>query len=283
MEIIRNRAHSRTPSYDAWREAMHPEDRANAEEVVAEAARNGTELNVEFRVCDRDGTIRWLMSRGRPLRGGKGRPARFVGIVLDITARRRVEEAMRAREADLRRFAEFAPVAIAMFDREMRYLAASRRFRDDYGLGEQEVLGRSHYDVFPEIPEQLARDSPSMSRGSGRAPSRRAVSAVRRREQWIRGRSSRGIRPTANIGGIVLFSEEITRQHTIEEDLRQTSQQRQLALEAANLGSWDYRFETGDVFWDDTCRNMFGLAKRKPDRLRRGDLPHSSGRFRSHG
>jgi PAS domain-containing protein len=121
---------------------------------VTEAAHNGTELNVEFRVRDRDGTIRWLMSRGRPLGVGKGRPARFVGIVVDITARRHVEEAMRAREEDLRHFAEFAPVAIAMFDRDMRYLAASKRFREDYGLGEQEVLGRSHYEIFPEIPER---------------------------------------------------------------------------------------------------------------------------------
>jgi len=81
---------SRPSSYATWREAMHPEDRAYAEQVVGEAARNGTELNVEFRVCDRDGTIRWLMSRGRPLRDAKGRPERFVVIVLDITARKHV-------------------------------------------------------------------------------------------------------------------------------------------------------------------------------------------------
>ena len=66
VEIVGIEPHSRTPSYDAWREAMHPDDRANAEQVVAEAARDGTELNVEFRVRDRDGTDRWLMSRGRP-------------------------------------------------------------------------------------------------------------------------------------------------------------------------------------------------------------------------
>ena len=96
---------SRTPSYGTWREAMHPEDRAYAEQVVGEAARNGTELNVEFRVCDRDGTIRWLMSRGRPLRDAKGRPGRFVGIVLDITARkvcRRGHASARAGSTTLR-------------------------------------------------------------------------------------------------------------------------------------------------------------------------------------
>src|SRR6185369_10095068 len=82
-----------------------------------------------------------------------GKVRRFVGIVVDTTDRRRAEEASRAREQDLQSFAEFAPVSIAMFNREMHYLSASRRFRDDFMLGEQELTGRSHYEVFPEIPE----------------------------------------------------------------------------------------------------------------------------------
>lgn len=50
---------------------MHPDDRAQAEQTVGEAARSGTELNVEFRVRDRDGKERWLLSRGRPLWDGE--------------------------------------------------------------------------------------------------------------------------------------------------------------------------------------------------------------------
>ena len=44
------------------------------------------------------------------------------------------------------------------------------------------------------------------------------------------------------------------------ETLRQTAEQRGLALEAAELGAWDYDLETGEVFWDETCRTMFGFA-----------------------
>src|SRR5207302_2340474 len=43
------------------------------------------------------------------------------------------------------------------------------------------------------------------------------------------------------------------------EALRQAWQQRRLALEAADLGGWDYHFETGDASWDDACRSMFGV------------------------
>ncbi len=46
----------------------------------------------------------------------------------------------------------------------------------------------------------------------------------------------------------------------VEEALLQTSEQRRLALEVGDLGTWEYRFDLGEVFWDDRCRGMFGVA-----------------------
>ena len=80
------------PSYEAWRKTILPDDRAKVEYLVKEAARKGTELNAEWRVRGRDGTERWVMSRGRPIRDAEGRVIRFVGIVTDITKRKRTEE-----------------------------------------------------------------------------------------------------------------------------------------------------------------------------------------------
>jgi PAS domain S-box-containing protein len=44
-------------------------------------------------------------------------------------------------------------------------------------------------------------------------------------------------------------------------ELRNVSEQRRLALEASDLGTWDYHFQTGDVFWDERCREMWGLPQ----------------------
>jgi PAS domain S-box-containing protein len=83
------------PSYAAWLEVVHPDDRPMAERTVQESASKGIDLNVEFRVRDRDGAERWLLSRGRAIRDADGQVVRFIGIVVDITERKRAEEALR--------------------------------------------------------------------------------------------------------------------------------------------------------------------------------------------
>ncbi len=94
--------HSCAPSYDAWKSIIHPEDRETFEKIMQEAASKGADLNFEFRVLDRDGTVRTLLSRGRPLRDADGRLERYIGIVLDITERKRAEEQIRQNEIRLK-------------------------------------------------------------------------------------------------------------------------------------------------------------------------------------
>jgi PAS domain-containing protein len=85
-----------------------------------------------------------------------GKPElRQVAIVFnDISVRMHTEEALKRSMEQLQIFVEHAPAALAMFDLDMRYICASRRWSADYGLGDRDLRGVSHYDIFPEIPER---------------------------------------------------------------------------------------------------------------------------------
>ena len=90
-----------------------------------------------------------------PLFDDFGRFAGVVNMLVDISERKRAEADLAEREAQLAVFVEHAPAAIAMFDREMRYLAVSRRFVVDYRLPQDaQLIGRSHYEIFPDIPQR---------------------------------------------------------------------------------------------------------------------------------
>lgn len=86
--------YSCSPSYDAWRRTILPDDRAKAEQAVREAVRRGSELNAEWRVGDASGAERWLMSRAQPRSDVDGRVVGYLGIVMDITERKQAEIAL---------------------------------------------------------------------------------------------------------------------------------------------------------------------------------------------
>jgi len=71
-----------------------------------------------------------------------------------LRERRRATSRLRRQEARLRLFFDHAPVALAMFDRQMRYLAISRRWLADFGLEDRDLIGHGHYETFPDIPER---------------------------------------------------------------------------------------------------------------------------------
>jgi PAS domain S-box-containing protein len=140
--------------------------------------------------------------------------------VVDLTARKQAEEELRARENLLHLFIDHAPAALAMFDREMHYLYASHRWLKDYNLGDRDLRGMSHYDVFPEITV-VGREA--CRRGLAGEIVRAESDRFERADgsvQWIR----REVRPwrdaAGEVGGIVIFTEDITERHLAEEALR---------------------------------------------------------------
>jgi len=129
------------PSYEAWTGIVHPDDRAQAIKAVEEAARNGTELNVEFRVRDGDGKERWLMSRGRPLRESEGRTTRIGGIVLDITERKQAEKAVRETSALLEAILNSIPIPVMVSDPAGNVVRYNKALQSIYHIEENAIEG----------------------------------------------------------------------------------------------------------------------------------------------
>ena len=81
-----------TGTFDAFVERVHPDDRKSLLETVGNAMKTGADFSTLHRTIWPDGTIRWLSGTGRVLLGGHGDPVRAVGISLDVTERRTLEE-----------------------------------------------------------------------------------------------------------------------------------------------------------------------------------------------
>ncbi|MBF2000090.1 MAG: response regulator [Synechococcales cyanobacterium M58_A2018_015] len=81
--------------YENWKQAVHPDDRYQAEQEVLQAVNQGSDFISEFRIIKPDGSIRWIAARGRVFCDGHGRPKRMIGVNEDVTERKHAEAAQR--------------------------------------------------------------------------------------------------------------------------------------------------------------------------------------------
>jgi PAS domain S-box-containing protein len=128
------------------------------------------------------------------------------------------EQALWESEENLKLFIEHAPAAIAMFDREMRYLAVSRRWMMDYGLTGSNIIGRSHYEVFPEIPERWKEVHRRCLAGEVVREDQDRFDRFDGTTQWLQWE----VRPwyaAGQVGGIVMFTDDVTTRVQSEERL----------------------------------------------------------------
>jgi PAS domain S-box-containing protein len=143
--------HSCEPSYEFWRESIVPEDRPAIDQALETSVRQGSELNLEWRVASPKEPKRWLMSRGRPLRDGEGRIVRYIGVVIDITERKRTEEGSLRWQ---RLFAS-SQFGLASLDiRTNQFLDVNEAFAAERGYRRDELIGHPVGKVYP--PEARA-------------------------------------------------------------------------------------------------------------------------------
>jgi len=164
-----------------------------------------------------------------PIKDAEGRVVGFTKLAHDITHRKQAEDALRelnqtlqrktallhSREELLKIFVKNVPAGVAMLDRDMRYLQVSDRWCADYGVSASQVLGRSHYELFPEIPERwkemhrraldgetLRADEDRWDRPGGTT--------------WVRWEIRPWLTASGSLGGILIFAEDITHRKQME-------------------------------------------------------------------
>jgi PAS domain S-box-containing protein len=221
---------------NGWAEGVHPEDLQRCLGNYTQSFDRRVKFRMEYRRRRHDGEYRWILDIGVPRFDQNRSFVGYIGIGVDVTERKVAEEALhelnrtlegqtaelQSREELLKIFVKSAPVGVAMFDRDMRYLQVSDRWCADYGVDVSQILGRSHYEVFPDMPDRWKQVHARALEGE----TLRADEDLWDRKggmKWIRWE----VRPWLNTerlpGGILVFAEDITRRKQMEEAISRMS------------------------------------------------------------
>ncbi len=137
------------PSFEWWREQVHPEDRGRAERLARERLVEGKgPFDIEYRMPARDGSWRWIHDFGLVVeRGADGKPARALGIHIDITERKRSEEALKAANDELERRVAERTAALLKSNRTLKQQVARRLAVEKALRAQEKQLKRKSADL----------------------------------------------------------------------------------------------------------------------------------------
>jgi PAS domain S-box-containing protein len=135
----------------------------------------------------------------------------YLGIATDITERRTIEDALSTEKARLSAFVEHAPAAVAMLDNDMKYIAVSNRWIEEYELKGRDIIGLSHYDIFANITDERRERHKRVLNGAiERKDEDTFMLNGQNHNQYITWEMRPWYQFDGRIGGMMIFTQNIT-------------------------------------------------------------------------
>ncbi|MFP5042249.1 PAS domain S-box protein [Parasediminibacterium sp. JCM 36343] len=255
-------------SYDLYVKAIHPQDRINSKAILAkyekDMQRNGL-YELEYRAIGiKDGKIRWLRSKGKVTHDEGGKPIRYTGILQDISKQKEAEDALKESENEFRQLADLLPALVWTTDSKGQQTFASKRWKEFTGLDPCDASTFEkmvHPDDLPEIIKTWTH-----CLGTGK-PYKTYCRLKNKNDEYewfyVNGEAIKN--DNGDIEKWIGTFTNINEQKKVEEYLTtalrkvaESEERSRLAIEAADLGTFDWNLLTQEFISSQRLNDIFG-------------------------
>jgi PAS domain S-box-containing protein len=217
----------------AWVDALHPDDRARCVEHWLAAVAAQAPFTLEYRVRRRDGSYAWVADDGRPRFAPDGRFLGFIGAALDITERKRAEEAVRASEARYRSVVEAQTEMVCRYLPDTTLTFVNGAYCRYFGKPPKDLIGTSFLDLIPEPARAAARQHvESLVRNPRNVTYEHEVTGPDGSVCWQVWVDHAVFDADGNVAEFQGIGRDITDRKTAEERIRETEAKSRAILEA---------------------------------------------------
>ncbi|PSN19732.1 hypothetical protein C7271_05790 [filamentous cyanobacterium CCP5] len=243
-----------------WQQVHHPDHVERVVEKFSRCIASGDTWEDTFPIRSQDGKYRWFLSRAVPVRDDQGHVLRWFGTNTDITELRDTELALQQATDRLNTALKSAPITLFNQDRELRYTWLHNPTHD---FSRDGVLGQRDDEILPaELATPLIRlKQQVLDKGVG------VRSEVKVDPLYFDLTVDPIHDQHGAVVGITCAAVDISQRLRLEAErqqaedtLRQSEDRLRMAVESAQLGTWDWNLVTNELVWDSGCKAMFGLA-----------------------
>ncbi|EAS20838.1 putative sensor histidine kinase [Flavobacteria bacterium BBFL7] len=154
-----------------------------------------------------------------------------------------------------------APIAVAFLDNNLRYVAHSVKWCEDYKLQYTDIKGMYHYDLFPEISDEWKEKHQRVLKGAEESCDEELFTRKDGTEQWLKW----SVKPWYNydneIAGMIIISEDITSKVILRKRDQLDYRILLSACTKAKIGTWHYNNINGELYWSNATKALHELPE----------------------
>jgi PAS domain S-box-containing protein len=208
-------------------EFIHPEDLSKAISGF-ERSLKGIKGETEFRAITKDGSYRYMRSSSNPIFEA-GSVVGLTGVITDITEHRLAEEALQKEQRDILLILNSSPIVIFYTDKEGKYIRVNKAFAMGLGRTEEEILGKTVFDLFPPEVAQSMTDSDQEVMKSGRPKLNitecyESTGGIAGGIRWLQADKIPIYDANNSVIGLAGFAQDITERRQAEEELKESEE-----------------------------------------------------------
>lgn len=218
---------------------------------------------LEFRIITKDGELRWINHKCRPVIGKDGKILGRRGTNSDITVQKQEQEKLFENEYKFRTLYENGPFGMVLVDDNFRFIKTNQIFCNIIGYSEEELMNLSFINI--THPDDIVKDLQNVKKLFNKE-----ISVYKTEKRYIHktGREVWGsltVNTTYDSEGKFIYYlgviEDITSRKLVEEEYKKLNERITTATHASHVGIWDWDIENNVLTWDEQMYSLYGLKK----------------------
>ncbi len=223
-------------NYETFFNLIYPDDLQTVLDARAEMKQTKRFVDHGYRIVRKDGQIRNVFVTGNLILDENQEAVRGYGIMQDVTESVKVKEAFVESEKNSRLFVEKVPLPVVILDNKLCCIIASERWFTDFNIKDKNIKGKSYYEVFSNVSPKWKKIHKHILNGETYKEKKEKYITSDGRELWLRYDLRPWYTGDKKIGGVVLFSEDITENVETSSALKETELKMESIFRVAPVG-----------------------------------------------